>query len=117
LREGRLSVGHAKVILGLGSPDEQRLAATRVVKRSLNVRQTEDLVASLQNRSGQKTGTKKLPAAPTDAHLAGLESRLQERFGTKVRLRFREGKGAVEIKFFSNDDLERFLKLAGIDLD
>jgi len=115
LREGRISVGHAKVILGLSSPEEQRLAATRVVKNSLNVRQTEDLVASLQNRSGQKTGAKKLPNAPTDAHLASLENRLQERFGTKVRLRFHEGKGAVEIKFFSNDDLERFLKLAGVD--
>jgi ParB family chromosome partitioning protein len=41
LREGRLSVGHAKVILGLPSPEEQRLAADRVLKKSLNVRQTE----------------------------------------------------------------------------
>jgi ParB family chromosome partitioning protein len=117
LREGRISVGHAKVILGLSSPEEQRLAATRVVKDSLNVRQTEELVASLQNRPGPGTGAKKIPGAPADAHLASLENRLQQRFGTKVRLRFHEGKGAVEIKFFSNDDLERFLKLAGVDLD
>jgi ParB family chromosome partitioning protein len=117
LREGRISVGHAKVILGLPSPEDQRLAAGRVLRNSLNVRQTEQLVASLQNRPGQKTGAKTRPAAPTDAHLASLENRLQERFGTKVHLHFHEGKGAVEIKFFSNDDLERFLKLAGVDLD
>jgi ParB family chromosome partitioning protein len=117
LREGRMSVGHAKVILGLPSPEDQRLAAGRVLKNSLNVRQTEQLVAALQNRPGQKTGAKTRLAAPTDAHLASLENRLQERFGTKVHLRFHEGKGAVEIKFFSNDDLERFLKLAGVDLD
>jgi ParB family chromosome partitioning protein len=117
LREGRLSVGHAKVILGLASPEEQRLAAERVLKNSLNVRQTEDLVAFLQNRPGQKTGGKSPSAAPAAAHLASLENRLQERFGTKVRLRFHEGKGAVEIKFFSDDDLERFLKLAGIEVD
>jgi ParB family chromosome partitioning protein len=117
LREGRLSVGHAKVILGLATPAEQKLAAERVLKNSLNVRQTEDLVASLQNRPGQKPGAKTKFAAPTDAHIASLESRLRERFGTKVHLRFHEGKGAVEIKFFSDDDLERFLKLAGIELD
>jgi len=116
LREGRLSVGHAKVILGLPSPEDQRLAADRVLKKSLNVRQTETLVASLQNQSGQKTGAKKSPVA-TDAHLAALQDRLQQRFGTKVRLTYHQGKGAVEIKFFSNDDLERFLKIAGIDLD
>lgn len=116
LREGRLSVGHAKVILGLNSPEEQQRAAARVLQKSLNVRQTEDLVASLQNPSGGKTGAKK-SLLPTDAHLASLQNRLQQRFGTKVRLRYHQGRGAVEIKFFSDDDLERLLKLAGIDLD
>ena len=116
LREGRLSVGHAKVILGLNSTEEQQLAADRVLKKSLNVRQTEELVAFLQNKSAGKSGAKK-SVAPTDAHIAGLQDRLQQRFGTKVRLRYHQGKGAVEIQFFSDDDLERFLKLAGIDLD
>jgi len=115
LREGRLSVGHAKAILGLASPEEQRRAAARVLKSSLNVRQTEELVASLQKQPGPAAGAKK-SLVPTDAHLAGLQERLQQRFGTKVRLRYHQGKGAVEIQFFSDDDLERFLKLAGIDL-
>ena len=116
LREGRLSVGHAKVILGLASTGEQTLAADRVLKKSLNVRQTEALVASLQNRAGPKNGAKESPV-PADAHLAALQNRLQQRFGTKVRLRCHNGKGAVEILFFSDDDLDRFLKIAGIDLD
>jgi ParB family chromosome partitioning protein len=116
LREGRLSVGHAKVILGLTSPEEQRLAAARVLKKSLNVRQTEDLVAFLQNQPGRKTGAKK-GRVPADAHLAGLQDRLQQRFATKVRLRYHQGQGALEIKFFSDDDLERILKLAGVALE
>ena len=116
LREGRLSVGHAKVILSLASPEEQRLAADRVLKKSLNVRQTEELVASLQNQPGRKTGAKKGPIA-ADAHLAGLQDRLQQRFGTKVRLRYHQGQGALEIKFFSDEDLERILKLAGLALE
>src|SRR6185295_2033727 len=50
LRDGRLSVGHAKVILGLATEPNQKLAAERVIKEGLNVRQTEHLVARLQTR-------------------------------------------------------------------
>ena len=112
LREGRISVGHAKVLLGLTSQDEQRLAAQQVLKRALSVRQTEELVATWLKGAGENKTAK---AAPTDAHLASLQERLQQRFGTKVSLRYHQGKGTVEIKFYSDDDLERFLKLAGID--
>src|SRR5207245_8915863 len=48
LRQGRLSVGHAKVILALTTDQEQKLAAERVIKEGLNVRQTEGLVAKWQ---------------------------------------------------------------------
>src|ERR1039457_4333929 len=53
LRDGRISVGHAKVILGLADETNQKLAAERIIKEGLNVRQTEGLVATLQAR-GQK---------------------------------------------------------------
>jgi ParB family chromosome partitioning protein len=117
-REGRLSVGHAKVILGLPAPETQALAAERVLKKSLNVRQTEELVGALQKKSGEKNGGKARPvlAAP-DAHLAALQDKMQQRFGTKVVLRYLQGRGAIEIKFFSDDDLERILKVAGIEMD
>ncbi len=55
LREGRLSVGHAKVILGLTDEKQQQLAAERVIKEGLNVRQTEGLVAKLSNARNQKS--------------------------------------------------------------
>lgn len=118
VREGRLSVGHAKVILGLESPAQQKRAAERVLKHSLSVRQTEELVAHLQKQPAEtrdKTGV--TTAVPRDAHLADLESRLRDRFGTKVQLRYRQGKGALEIRFFSDDELERILQLAGVKLD
>lgn len=118
VRDGRLSVGHAKVILGLDSGQNQELAAERVLAKSLNVRQTEELVGYLQNSSGAKNlGSSKTTARPADAHLAAMQSKIQERFGTKVVLRYHEGKGAVEIRFFNDADLERILKVAGIDLD
>ena len=47
IRDGRLSVGHAKVILGLANENLQRRAAERILKAGLSVRQTEALVAGL----------------------------------------------------------------------
>ncbi|MGD0814883.1 MAG: ParB/RepB/Spo0J family partition protein [Verrucomicrobiota bacterium] len=115
VREGRLSVGHAKALLGLTNAEEQKLAAERVLKKSLNVRQTEELVSFLQSKAGGKTD-KKTAAAPLtqDAHLSSLRDKLQERFGTKVTVRYQKGKGAIEIQFFSDADLERILIVAGV---
>ena len=118
VRDGRLSVGHAKVILGLSRTDEQKLAAERILKKSLNVRQTEDLVAQLQSRRAPGTGSKSV-AAPlnADSHVAAIEQRLHERLGTKVDLRYRQGKGALQIHFYNDDDLERVLDILGVKLD
>jgi ParB family chromosome partitioning protein len=118
IREGRLSVGHAKVILGLLDDRQQKLAVERIIKDALNVRQAEGLVAKLQNRAG-KSQSKTGPALPptTDAHVADLENRLRERFGTKVQLRYAQGKGSLEVSFFSDDDLERILQILGINAD
>jgi ParB family chromosome partitioning protein len=119
VRDGRLSVGHAKVILGLPGTDLQRLAAERVLKESLNVRQAEELVAHLQavhERRVSGTATHK-PAASKDVHVLDLEEKLKQRLGTKVTLRYRQGKGALEVKFFSDEELERLLDLLGVKLN
>ncbi|MBI2948278.1 MAG: ParB/RepB/Spo0J family partition protein [Verrucomicrobia bacterium] len=120
VRDGRLSVGHAKVVLGLNRAEEQLLAADRIIRQGLNVRQTEDLVARLQNRGAVSPGGKtsgKTAAPLQDAHVMDLETRLQQRFGTKVVLRYRQGKGAVEIRFFTDDDLERVLEIVGVKVE
>lgn len=118
VRDGRLSVGHAKVILGLTDPAQQKLAAERVLKKTLTVRQTEDLVAHLQNRPALRAGGSRVAAvAAGDPHLTQLQARLQERLGTRVDLRYREGKGALQIHFYNDDDLERVLDLLGVKPD
>ncbi len=115
IRDGRLSVGHAKVILGLAAEKHQKLAAERIIRDGLNVRQTEALVAHLQAREdASNVKTPPLPAPIRDAHLASLEDRLRERLGTKVQLRYAQGKGALEIAFFSDAELERILQLLGV---
>jgi len=118
LRDGRLSVGHAKVILGLATETHQKLAAERILREGLNVRQTEALVARLQAR---EAGTAAKPSPPLpltrDAHIASLENQLRERLGTKVNLRYAKGKGTLEITFFSDAELERILQVLGVSPD
>jgi len=120
VRDGRLSVGHAKVILGLTDSAEQRLAAERVLKNGLNVRQTEELVTHLQQKpvapAGGRATTLLTPDA-RDANVVNLESKLRECFGTKVTLRYRQGKGSIDIRFFSDDELDRILEVVGVSAD
>jgi len=119
LRSGRISVGHAKVILGLPDEKSQQQAAERIVKDGLNVRQTEGLVVKLQARSTKITGdSAKTPAiVPIKSNIARLEEKLREKFGTKVQLKYAHGKGAVEITFFSDDELQRVLEILNISAD
>jgi ParB family chromosome partitioning protein len=115
VRDGRLSVGHAKVILGLARGAEQELVADRVLRRFLNVRQTEQLVAQFAKPAmGPGAGRRAVaPGGPTDSQISDLERRLQERLGTKVDLRYRQGKGSIQIHFYSDEDLERVLEIVG----
>jgi ParB family chromosome partitioning protein len=118
LRENRLSVGHAKVLLGLAGEKHQKLAAERIIKDGLNVRQTEVLVATLLARENgivTKPGSKITPLR--DTHVADLENRVRERLGTKVHLRYAHGKGSLEISFFSDPELERVLEALGVKPD
>jgi ParB family chromosome partitioning protein len=119
VRDGRLSVGHAKVILSLPIAEQQKLAAERVLKEGLSVRTTEELVATLQTNR---------PAGPTkthhgslvlsrDANVVALENKIRERFGTKVALRYKAGKGAIEIRFFNENDLQRILGVIGVNAE
>ena len=117
IRGGRLSVGHAKVILGLTDEKQQELAAERVIKDGLNVRQTEGLIAKMQARGTGAARSGKVTPLTQDAHVADLENRIREKVGTKVHLRYSQGKGALEISFFSDDELERILQILGITVE
>ena len=117
VRNGQISVGHAKVILGLPDEKIQKLAAEHVVKEGLNVRQTEGLVAKLQARGTKISGGKTVAVIPIDSNISRLEDKLREKFGTKVHLKYAQGKGTVEISFFSDDELQRVLEILNVTAD
>jgi len=105
---GDLSVGHAKVLLGLSNAGEQLLAAERIRKENLTVRGAERLVASM--RAGSKP-RRKAAAVTSAAIFADLEKRLQQHVGTRVRIVGKANAGKIEIQYFSPEDLERILQL------
>jgi ParB family chromosome partitioning protein len=120
VRSGLLSFGHARAILGISHADSQKQLAEEVIRDGLSVRETEQLV---NERNSEKTphtqngSLAKKPNLTPDVHISALQGQLQERFGTKVLLRYRKGKGALEIRFFNDDDLDRILGIVGVKMD
>lgn len=105
--EGRLSTGHARTILGLSHVDLQRRIARQVIDGALSVRATEHLVRKAVEGAPAKT------ASTADPNIRAAESKLRRALGTQVRIvQLRgEGKGKIEISFFSNQDLDRVYNL------
>lgn len=116
LREGRLSTGHAKVILSLESAEQQSEVAQRVVREGLSVRQLEELVARLAPGPGTRPRTDAVEPA-RDPHVSAVEDRLRQRLGTKVAVRYRQGRGQIDIRFYSDAELERVLEILGVGMD
>jgi ParB family transcriptional regulator, chromosome partitioning protein len=120
LAQGRLSVGHAKVLLALQNQGEQLVAAELTIRQSATVRMTERLVAAQLARQG--LGRSGKPGArPSQGNspivqnaVSDLEDRLRSRLATQVTIHHGEKKGRIEIRYYSNDDLDRILLLLGV---
>ncbi|CUQ65875.1 ParB/RepB/Spo0J family partition protein [Candidatus Nitrospira inopinata] len=95
-----LSAGHAKVILGIESPESQLEVSKKVVAQGLSVRETEKMVASILR------GNKRNRRAPHDQYRLDLESKLQKKLGTKVMIQPRGKGGKIIIRYFSPEELE-----------
>jgi ParB family transcriptional regulator, chromosome partitioning protein len=101
---GRLSMGHARALLGVSDESGQRQVARQVIARNLSVRETEAMV----KRVGQTVQAPKqsVPAAP-DVHTRAAEEKLRLVLGTRVRINRRGKGGRIEIDFISEDELQR----------
>lgn len=103
---GRLSMGHAKVLLGLEDPATIASAAADVQRKALSVRETEALVKRLQQPAQDAP-----PPAPKDVHTREAEERLRVALGTRVGIT-RKGKGGrIEIEFVNEQELIRLYDL------
>jgi len=100
----RLSLGHAKVILGLSNPGEQQRIAQLIVARGLSVRETEKLVESALGEKKRKI--KEVRRSP----LSDVEHRLEKRLGTKVTIANGKRGGRIVIHYFSPAELDGILE-------
>ncbi len=116
--KGIISVGHAKVLLGIEEPAQRALIARRVIEEGLSVRATEKLVqakkAGAPAPSAQSPAVRKLAASDASA-VAGIEKRLTSHLGARVALQHTPKKGKIVIAYAGNDDLQRILEKLGIE--
>jgi ParB family chromosome partitioning protein len=100
----KISMGHAKVLLGLGRLELQLRVAKQIVEGQLSVRQAEQLLAS-GGRSHSKQGMKRLVAFPD------LEEQLRKRLSTKVLIHKGRKGGRIEIQYYEPADLNRLVEM------
>lgn len=109
LGQGRLSMGHARALLGVPTPAQQLAVCRKVLAGELSVRETEALVKRLQQ--GKKKAPRSAPKGDDAVYFSSLAQELSRIYGTKVAIHRKGRRGRVEIDFFSDDDLDRLLNL------
>ena len=120
LGAGAISVGHAKLLLGLEEEDERLRFARLTVQEDWTVRMLEKKIKQAKNPTPKREILADLPPD----YVGMLLERFHSRFGTSVHItpsvRFangRRGKGRIEIEYYGNEDLDRLLPLLGIDVN
>ncbi len=104
LVQGKLTPGQARPLLGLDDEERQMELARKIVEERVSVRRVEGMVKP-KRRARIRKGSEEMRA---------LEGRLRELFGTGVRVIQGQGKGRIEIEFYSKEDLERILEVLGL---
>ena len=115
LTQSLLSVGHAKVLLGLKHLEEQLLVAQTVLRRSATVRNTERLVARQLGATKSRRKRRGGEPAASSATIEDLQEQLQQHLGTRVTIHHGEKRGRIEIEYYGNDDLQRVVTALGLD--
>ena len=112
IENGVISVGHGKVLAGL-KDEELILKFTNIIKeKQISVRELEDLVKQVGTAQAEEDKKTKREVNP---HLEYVESNLKSYFGTKVKLKEKNGKGQIIIDYMTMDDLNRLLEKMGLE--
>lgn len=113
LIEGLISGGHARAILGLEDPAQQKKIAEETVQNRLSVRDVEKKVRAASR--GNKASSKKTPETPERDYsifYKEYEEKMQSILGTRVHINRKDNtKGRIEIEYYSQAELERIMEL------
>ena len=118
LSTGQISPGHARAILSIMNPADQRILFGRIVGSGLSVREAERMAAELNggSRAGKETalpnGKKKTDSeAIRNIEVRTIEQKFIDALGTKVTVKGSLERGTIEVAYFSRDDLDRLYEL------
>ena len=104
---GKISFGHAKVLLSLDDKQMQQEFGQKIIEHDLSVRDLELIVERWKKRKEKDSLTKK----QNIQYFPELEKKLIAKFGTKVNIKFNGKRGKLVIEFYSNEDLNRIANL------
>ncbi|MFM9078913.1 MAG: ParB/RepB/Spo0J family partition protein, partial [Opitutaceae bacterium] len=112
-----LSVGHAKVLLGVQDASSRLVIARRVIQEGLSVRSTEKLALTLKPAGSASPAKSAKPAVSSRdaATVAVIEKRLGSHFGARVAIIHTPKKGRIVIEYRGNEDLQRLLEKFGVE--
>ena len=108
LKSGFITIGHAKVVLGLPTPELQEEAAQMIADNQLNVRQAEALCKKLAKPAKEPKEPEPRGTLPVE-----VEESLKQALGSEVRVAYHDGKGKLTVHFYSDDQLKAFANLLG----
>ena len=108
LKSGFITIGHAKVVLSLPTPELQEEAAQMIADNQLSVRQAEALCKKLAKPAKEPVAAPLPSALPVE-----VEESLKQALGSEVRVAYHDGKGKLTVHFYSDDQLKAFANLLG----
>jgi ParB family chromosome partitioning protein len=114
LAKGLISVGHAKVLLGVEDAAQRAVLARRVIEDGLSVRATEVLVQAKKAGAVVPGAGRKVPPVEAAA-VNGIEKKLTSHLGARVSLKHSPKRGKIVIEYAGNDDLQRILEKLGVE--
>lgn len=105
LSKGEISMGQAKVLLSIPDPQTQKEVAQKVRKNQLTVRQTEQLILKLKNKSEPSPNMESIDVSKSLAE--GVAQELQRLLGTRVSIDYSQGKGKISIYYYSDEEFNQ----------
>jgi len=115
LTQGNITPGHARTILSVVNPADQRILFSRVINQKMSVRDAEAMSSELNQGIRPSGGIEHKPGKKRSPELQELEQKFIDFLGTKVTLKGNVKKGKIEIAYYSMEDLERILEILSSD--
>jgi ParB family transcriptional regulator, chromosome partitioning protein len=113
LIKGHLSVGHAKVLLGVEDAENRLLLARQSIERGWSVRELERRVEHFR-KPGERAGRGRTANPAEESAINDVQKQLSSAFSTRVLLRHSPKKGRIIIEYYGNEDLQRIMERMGL---